>query len=379
MPMWMDILLWVGAGVWMVLLVQGIINWIVVRDISKLELPEPQEWPLVSFVVPARNEEWHIRDAVTRFCEQDYPNYEVIVVDDRSTDATPEILAELQEKYAHLKVVQGKEPPPGWLGKPNALEVGRAHATGEWVLMVDADARYERDVLRRGVAYALNCDAGMAVLRPRVSSGGVLEAILMSSVNFFFFVATPLFLVNVSRSKLFATGSPVFNLIRRDALEAVGGFVCLKQEVVDDVAIGYKVRSAGFKLVTAYSGPLIKLHMYDGAMETVRGFAKTTYPTIRKAPYLLPLMFAIGGIINFLPYYGLIASLLAGAISVPAVISLVLMHVVFAGIAIHFAEPWYIGIANPLRELGWWWIFARSLVIYYRKGVVWRDRSYASM
>ena len=379
MPLWIEIPLWISASLWILFVVQGVINCVLVPDVAKLNLSEPQRWPFVSFVVPARNEEWYIREAVTGFCEQDYPNFEVIVVDDRSTDATPRILADLQKKFAHLKVLSGRIPPAGWLGKPNALQIAHEHATGEWILMVDADARFAPDVLRRGLAFALQRDAAMSVLRPRVDSDGVLEGVLMSSVNFFFFAVTPLFLVNHSKSKMFATGSPVFNLIRRDALDAVGGFACLKRQVVDDLAIGYYVKAAGFKLVTAYAGPLIKLRMYDGAAETVRGFCKTTFPAIRNRPYLLPLFYLAGTVLSLLPYYGFVASLTAGVVSIPATISLVLMHVTFAGIAWHFREPWYITFLNPVREIGWWWIFARSFVLYHRKGIVWRDRSYTSV
>lgn len=375
---WLEILLWIGAGLWGLLLVQGALNGLLIPNVSKGTYPSPPAWPFVSFVVPARNEEWHLREAVTSFCTQDYPDYEVIVVNDRSTDGTGQILTELQADFARLQVLQGTEPPPGWLGKPNALELARAQARGEWILMVDADSRYAPDTLRRGLAFALQHDAAIATLRPRSESGGVLEAVLMSSVNFFFFVLTPLFLVNLTRSKLFATGSPVFNLIRRDAVDAVGGFACLKQAVVDDLTIGHCVKAAGFRQVVGDAGPLIKLRMYRSAAETVRGFTKTTFPTIRNQPYLLPLILLVGGILNLLPYVGFLVSLRAGIISVPATLSLALMHLVFAALAIRFREPWYVVFLNPVRELGWWWIFLRSTVIYYRKGVVWRDRQYAS-
>lgn len=372
----LEILLWVSAAAWIVLFVQGVINRILVRNLSRIDAPEPESWPLVSYVVPARNEERGIERAVTSFCNQDYPNFEVVVVDDRSTDSTPHILDELQAKYDNLTVVQGQEPPPGWLGKPNALETGRKQAKGEWILMVDADAVHAPDLLRRGMAYALKEEAGMLVVRPRHLTESVMEAVLMSSINFFFFVATPLFLVRYSRSRRFATGSPVFNLIRTEAMEKCRAFACIKDAVVDDLAIGFCVKGAGYRMATAFAGSLIGHRMYRGAAETVRGFAKTTYPPIRNLPWLLPLYVVVATVVSFLPYYGFVAGLVVGEPSLPATISLALMHVVFAGLAWQYQERWYITFLNPIRELGWLWIFIRSFFLYQRKGLVWRGRSY---
>jgi hypothetical protein len=242
--------------------------------------------------------------------------------------------------------------------------------------MTDADAVHAPDLLRRAVAHGLHEGAGMVVVRPRHVTEGVLEAVLMSGVNFFFFAATPMFLVRYSRSPLFATGSPVFNLLRRDALEKCGNFACLKQAVVDDLEIGFHIKRAGHRVAVAFAGGLIDHRMYRGALETVQGFGKTTYPTIRSAPWMLPLYFLVGVIVSFLPYFGFIQGLRAGQWSVPATISLVMMHVVFAGIAWRYREPWYITFLNPLRELGWFCIFARSFIVYCRKGLVWRGRSY---
>lgn len=372
----LQVLMLAGAVIWTCLLLQGMVNGLLVRDLSRTARVEPGEWPFVSFVVPVRDEERGIRTAVASFCNQDYPAFEVIVVNDRSVDQTPQILAQLQSRFPNLTVVQGEDPPEGWLGKPNALETGLSRAKGDWILMVDADAVHAPDLLRQAMAYGLWEDAGMVVVRPRHVTDGVLEAVLMSGVNFFFFVATPMFLVRYSNSALFATGSPVFNLIRRDALEACGGFAYLKQAVVDDLEIGFRGKRAGHRLAVVFAGGLIGHRMYNGARQTVQGFAKTTFPTIRKAPWLLPLYLAVATVVSFLPYYGFVAGLAAGQTNIPATISLVMMHAVLAGIAWRYREPWYITFLNPLRELGWLWIFTRSLVLYYRKGLVWRGRSY---
>lgn len=371
-----EILLWVGAAAWILFFFQGLVNGLLVRHLGRIDAPTPHHWPSVSFVVPARDEQRGIGRAVSSFCQQDYPDFEVIVVNDRSTDDTGRILAELQEKFTNLNVVDGAEPPEGWLGKPNALCQGESLANGEWILMADADSVLDPQVLRRAVAYGIQEGVGMVTVRPRLVSQGVLEAVLMSGLNFAFFVTLPIFLVRHSKIAIFATGSPVFNLIRRDALRACGGFASLKRAVVDDVEIGFRVKRAGFGIAVAFSGKLINHRMYDGARATVRGFLKTTFPVIKRVPWLLLLYYLGGSILSFLPYYGFVNGLVHGEISVPATISLILMHTVFAGIAWHYQEPWYIIFLNPLREVGWLWIYTRSFIVYMRKGLVWRGREY---
>jgi glycosyltransferase involved in cell wall biosynthesis len=373
-----EVLLWIAAAMWLVLFIQAMLNWALVPDISKGDPPKDQDWPLVSIIVPARNEEWLIREAVSSFCRQDYPHFEVIVVDDRSTDATPQILAELKQEFDNLTVLQGREPTEGWLGKPNALEIARQEAKGEWILVVDADAIYDPQVLRKGMGLAKRQNADMCALLPRMTTEGIAEGVLMSTYNFVNCVIAPLFLISRTKSKRVAAGSPVFCLVRSDALEACGAFECVRNVVLDDVAIGFRIKAAGRKLAVAYAGPLIRRRMYNGARATIEGFIKIAYPSARQFPGLFPLYFILGAIGHLLPYYGFAASLSGGPVSVPAVMSLVLMHLVFGWISFHFREPWYTIFLNPLRELGWWWIYIRSFLSYWRHGIVWRDRKYAA-
>ena len=372
----MDILLWLGAVLWILFFVQLMVNRALALDLSRTKFEAVKNPPLVSIIVPARNEERSIREAVSSFCTQDYPLFEVLVVDDRSTDATPQILAELRTRFSNLKVLDGRDPPDGWLGKPNALEIGRKEAKGEWLLFVDADVVYGPALLSRAISYVLGQKADMLFLVPNFTTKGVMEAALMSNIYFLGAAAFPAYLAIHSKSKRFAGGSGVFNLVRRDALTACNAFESLKDEVIDDVGLGYKVKAAGCRLAGAMPGPLIRIRMYHGALETIEGFTKNMYPLARQLPWLLPIPLVSGLLLTLLPYYGFLNGLLAGFVSVPATISLVFMHVVFGCIAAFFRQPWYIAFLNPLREVGWWWIMMRSLVVYHQKGIVWRGRSY---
>jgi glycosyltransferase involved in cell wall biosynthesis len=360
----------------MLLFIQLLVNCGLTRDLSRAELQPTNNPPFVSIVVPARNEERSIGKAVSSFCTQDYPHLEILVVDDRSTDATRNILAELQNRFSNLKVIDGQDPPEGWLGKPHALEIGRKEAKGQWLLFVDADVVYAPDLLRRAIDYVLREEADMLFLAPNFTTKSVMEAVLMSNIYFVAATAFPAYLVTHSKSKRFAGGGGVFNLVNRDALTACGAFESIKDAVVDDVALGYKVKAAGYRLAGAMAGSLIRIRMYHSALETVQGFTKNIYPLARQLPWILPIPFVGGFLLTLLPYYAFSDGLLAGFIRVPAAISLIFAHLVFGCISLFFKQPWYIAFFNPLREVGWWWIMLRSLVVYHRKGIVWRGRSY---
>jgi cellulose synthase/poly-beta-1,6-N-acetylglucosamine synthase-like glycosyltransferase len=372
----MNILLWLGAVLWIFLFIQLIVNRALARDLSRIDLQPVKNLPFVSIVVPARNEERSIREAVSSFCTQDYPLFEVLVVDDRSTDATPQILAELRRRFSNLRVIDGRDPPEGWLGKPHALEIGRKEAKGQWLLFVDADVVYGPDLLNRAIAYVMREEADMLFLAPNFTTKSVTEAVLMSNIYFVAAAAFPAYLATHSKSNRFAGGGGVFNLVSRDALTACGAFESIKDAVVDDVALGYKVKAAGCRLAGAMAGSLIRIRMYHSASETVEGFTKNMYPLARQLPWILPIPFVGGFLLTLLPYYAFFDGLLAGFIPVPAAISLIFAHLVFGCISLFFKQPWYIAFLNPLREVGWWWIMVRSLVVYHRKGIVWRGRSY---
>ncbi|MFC1679948.1 glycosyltransferase [Elusimicrobiota bacterium] len=374
----LETLLWAAAGLWVFFLVQLLVNTLLVRPLPKVGPGTPDDCPTVSIVSPARDEERGIRAAVSSFCRQDYPKLEVIVVDDCSTDSTPRILSELQTEFPMLKVVRGKEPQSGWLGKPNALEVGRQAAKGDWLIFADADVVYAPDLVSRSVAYAEREKAGMLCLWPEALSEGVLEAAIMSMFGLLF-ALTPAFLVSRPRWKRFAAGGGVFNMVRREALEACGAFECLKDEVVDDVGLGFKVKAAGQKLALALPRGLIRIRIYQGAREAVEGFTKNIYPAMRRVPWAAPLLFACGLTIHILPYAAFLYSLALGELHVPALIALVLMHLVLAGCAVVFRMPWYTVFLTPVREALWSWIALRSFLAYRRRGILWRGRAYGSM
>lgn len=365
-------LAWTVAILWAAFFLQLILNRFLVPRIDRGTTAVPGDLPRVSIVVPARNEAAHVEAAVRSFCEQDYPELEVVVVDDQSTDGTGRILDRLAGEYARLTVIHGDGPPAGWLGKPAALQRGLEAAAGDWLLFADADVGYDPSLVKRSIAHVTSRNAAMLALLPNFDTRGFWEPVGLLGLYWFAMAFSPLYLAERSRTRLVAAGGGVFNLVRRDALRAIGEFHGLKDAVVDDIGLGFRVKGAGFRQSVARSGSLIRIRMYRGLGELVRGFTKNIFPAMRRMPYLAVLPFMLGSLLIFLPY----AAIFTTEWFLPGAIALGFMHLTLLGLAMIFRQPLWIAFVNPVREVLWWWIVIRSAVHYYRYGIRWRDRRY---
>lgn len=200
--------------------------------------------PTVSIIVPARDEADRIEATVTALLEQQAVDCSVIVVDDGSQDATPVLLERLAAEHPHLEVLRVAEVPDGWLGKCHACHVGAARAQGDWLLFVDADAWCADDVVGRAIAAAVSEGADHLCLLPslgRCSFGG--QAAVLLTMFAMLGIA-----VGVNRDLPFGyVGVGAFTLIRRSAYQAIGGHQFVRMEVIEDFAIGYRVRRHGLK------------------------------------------------------------------------------------------------------------------------------------
>ncbi|MGH9398877.1 MAG: glycosyltransferase, partial [Thermoanaerobaculia bacterium] len=241
----------------------------------RLSRPRPRtaRAPRVSVVIPARDEERGIERAVRSHLLQDYANFEVVVVDDRSSDRTGEILAALAREDRRLTVLPGIDPPAGWLGKPHALHVAALAATGELLLFADADVVYDPRALGEAVAFLEASRADFAVLLPRMEAEGFWESVLMPYVLGAYFGGIG-FLANMDRPRWAAAGGGAGNLIRRSAYDAVGGHAALKDSVIDDVHLALKTKRGGFRTRAVRAEDRVSVRMYRGLAGVVNGFTK---------------------------------------------------------------------------------------------------------
>jgi hypothetical protein len=232
--------------------------------------------PAVSAIVPARNEAAALRQSVPSLTDQSYPDLEVIVVNDRSTDGTDRVLASLESRLPRLRVIDVEALPGGWLGKTHALFVGSRVARGEWLLFTDADVVFHPRCLEAAIAHAEANRADHLVLTPRALTVGFWEAILVSCFGLLFGFGLQAWRVSNPRSSAYI-GIGAFNLIRRSAYRTIGTHEALANAVVDDVELGRLVKANGLRQAVARGEDWLSVRWQVGLSGVISGLGKNAF------------------------------------------------------------------------------------------------------
>ncbi len=299
--------------------------------------PAHSKTPHVTIVLPARNEARNIRRCVVSLLAQSYANVDIIVVDDGSTDATPQILAELQQQYPRLIVVQSEDLPPGWAGKPHALATGAAYASRyfgdeeeSWLLFTDADTMHRPGALAWAVGEGERFHADLLSVLTQQEYADRWNHIILPVV-FMGITAQypPARVANPRRHLAIANGQ--YLLIRRTVYDRIGGFAspALRGTVLDDRDLAAIVKASGGTVTLLDGRDMVSVCMYRSLAEAWRGWGKNAYAGSRGGPLFFALM-ALGlPIGTVLPYVltliGLVsrkrALLLAGSAQVAAIMA----------------------------------------------------------
>ncbi|HJQ14076.1 MAG TPA: glycosyltransferase [Anaerolineales bacterium] len=251
----------------------------------------PANPPLISVCVPARNEERNIRACVEAILSQDYPNLEVIVVDDRSTDTTPEILHQLSIQNARLRIIHGADLPQGWAGKPHALYQASAAVRGmpkTWLCFVDADTFLSPNTLSACYAKAIETKADMFTIMTFQILGSFWEKVVMPIVMTALSVGFSPRKVNDPNSQD-AIANGQFILIKRSVYDAVGGHESVKDQIVEDKALSEQVKRNGYRLIVANGYSFVRTRMYTSLPEMWEGWTKNIYLGLHDRPSLVLL------------------------------------------------------------------------------------------
>ena len=247
------------------------------RGVPRLEsfaVPERERWPPVSVVVAARNEAEKIEPAARSLLALDYPDLEIVLVDDRSSDATGAILDRLAASDPRVRAIHIRELPDGWLGKTHALEAGYRESAGDWVLFTDADVHFHPGVLRRAIALAESRGLDFLAVLPRLwATHLVLDSLIAGFIRQFLLLMTRPWSLSRPLSRAFI-GVGAFNLVRRSAFEQTAGFEWLRMEVADDAGLGLMMRQSGFPCGAAAAFDQVGLHWYRTVGDALRGAEK---------------------------------------------------------------------------------------------------------
>jgi len=369
------------ALAWFSRLVDAAIGMPRIADIARPEWDRspatPTGEPRVSIIVPARNEEEDIRETLARLLALDYSNYEVIAVNDRSTDRTGAIIDDVaasSEAHGLLKAIHIPDLPSGWLGKTHAMWTSAQQATGAWLLFTDADVQFKPDALRRAVAYAETERADHVVLFPRMIMKRPSERMMIAFFQALFVFGHRPWKVADPRARDHM-GVGAFNMVRRSVYDAVGTYRALRMEVLDDMKLGKVIKNAGFAQRNVFGEDLISLYWARGAFGMVNNLTKNFFAVLSfQWPRTVATIVGLG-FLNLGPFLGV--WLAHGWARLPYAIALVSLFGIYYGMSGMSAVPAYYFFLHPVSTSLFMYTLLRSMIqTLANGGVVWRGTKY---
>jgi cellulose synthase/poly-beta-1,6-N-acetylglucosamine synthase-like glycosyltransferase len=363
-------------------LVMAITGWIMlilyfhrVKLLQAEPLHAREDWPTVSLIAPARNEARNIEEAVRSLLNIDYPHLQITVVNDRSTDATGEILRRVAAEDNRLQVLEIDSLPAGWLGKNYALHAGAEQSQGEWLLFTDADVVFAPDALQKAMQYALrNHCVHLCAFPDMRLTDWFLQSMVITFAQMLIYYIRPWQVGNPRRKAYMGVGA--FNLVMREAYRQTGGHQAIPMRPDDDLKLGQLLKQHGFHsdVINAYGS--IQVEWYRSLTEMIRGLEKNS---------AAPLEYNSGAILMaclvlVLAYpWPFIAVWLTSGWAwglFMCTIGLLISANVF--MAAGMRQRWWLGLFFPITISIFIYIQLRSLcLLWYYRGIHWRGTHYS--
>lgn len=367
-----------------------LVNLLSFRRLRAREPAETRCEPLVSLLVPARNEEAHIEMCVRSLLGQRYERLEILVLDDLSSDATAALVQKIIDELpatrrGRLQLVRGVSLPPGWVGKNFACHQLFQRARGTYLFFTDADTVHAPETVRTVIDCMRRLDVALLTAQPEYRLKGLGVRLLMPLLSFRVFTLLPLTLVSRRPEPILAAGNGPLLCFQRAAYAAAGGHRAIKERILEDVSLARLVKAAGYRIAFVDALDLISCHMYTSFAQTWKGFSKTFF-----AFYSYSLLAAFAILLLDLTLFVLPALLLVGAlvVSLPLVVFrlalasysvAVLMRLL---LALRFTRSQklltlFLCLLHPLTIILGCLILLNSIRWYYRKlGTEWKGRCY---
>ena len=339
--------------------------------------------PRVSLLVPARNEELNIDACVSSLLAQRYADFEVIVLDDHSSDGTLDALRRIADTPlgAKLRILEGRPLPAGWHGKAWACQQLGEAALGELLLFTDADTRHRPDALARAVEAMRRSGAGMLSLTPAQEMQSFWEMLIVPLVYHILFSYLPLAMVSKSPSPAFCYAIGQFILFRREAYEKIGGHRSVCNNIVEDVWLCKAVKRSGGRVAAFDGSDALSCRMYRGFSEIWKGFSKNLFAGLGNSVFGLFALMTLVALLYLAPYGLLVTSALHGDRSL-ALFWLPLAQIALALlirliIAVKFRQPVWSALLHALSQVMLLLIALNSFRLSaFGKGPEWKGRSY---
>jgi len=243
---------------------------------SNLGLTDFINPPLVSVIIPARNEMENISTCLTSIIRQNYNELEIIVIDDGSKDGTYRAVEDMQKNNAKLKLIKNGNLPEGWIGKNYAIHLGMKEAGGEWLLFLDADTELYPDAISKVLSFSLSNNINMVSFSPEQVLRGFWESAVQPVIYEFLSYRYNYNWINSPNADA-AAANGQFILIQRSVYEDAGGHETIRDKILEDVSLAENVKKKGFKIYFSYGREIVRCRMYKSLREIVQGWTKNLF------------------------------------------------------------------------------------------------------
>ena len=368
---------WLLTALWMWRTNEAIRHLGDVPDISQPQwdlIPPDDAAPSLTVVVPARNEAENIGATLETLVMQQYSGLRVLAIDDRSTDKTRQIVDGFAERYPErIGAIHIDYLPEGWLGKTFALEVGTRNSASEYLLFTDADVLFSPSSLRRAMAFATMTQADHVVVMPTPQVKGRGEGMMLSFLSVLGVWITRPWRVGDPQARHDVLGVGAFNLVRREALNVLGGWEPQRLAVIEDVTLGRRMKAAGLRQRVAFGPDLVLVHWAKGARGIVRGLTKNLFAAVNFRLFLMLCACVVMLVLFLAP----LAGLAWWPTVPPALITLCCIGACYRIMSERSNVDARYGWLYPAGVFVMVWAMMRSMIsVAVRRGVMWRGTFY---
>ncbi|MBN1999241.1 glycosyltransferase [candidate division KSB1 bacterium] len=333
--------------------------------------PRPVNFSPVSIIIPARNEQNNIGSCLASLCAQAYPDLEIIVINDRSTDNTAQIVREFSEKDNRIKLYEGKPLAKGWTGKNWACFQGSEKAKGDIFIFTDADNFHMPDTVSKTVGWIQNRRLGLLSAFPQQICTTLTEKLVVPVIDMLVYSLLPLWLTFYSKYPSLAAANGQWLAITKNAYEKIGGHQAVRGQIVEDVEISRLAKKSDIKILTAAGTDSVMGRMYSNWHEVRDGFAKNAFGLVsyQTVPFFLLLgLFLLSFV---LPYFLLFSPFVK--ISLLMITLNLLIRVI---LNIKYRHPfWASVVLHPVGILLFIYICLISFIHYQKGHILWKGRS----
>ncbi|UCE07297.1 MAG: glycosyltransferase [bacterium] len=356
------------------------------NNLRLIKRPKPaainkqQKYPLISILVPARNEEKNIEKCLHSLVHQTYPNIEIIVYDDGSTDRTYDITRALAKKYHQIQIIKGKSLPAEWTGKNYACYQLSLKAKGKWLLFTDADTVHHPETMNAIINLAEQEKVDFVSMLPLIISQSWAEKLFMPVIHFAYMTFIPLGLINKQNDRRLAPAFGPFMLFRSRFYKKIGGHKAVKSEIVEDLEIAKVTKDNGGKIGFVDGSELVKVRFYENFQQMWRGFSKNSFGAFEHSVPFLVITLILGFFLFIYPYLMLLDSYFYNSISQFAILQVGLISTMRLVLAYRFKSSFLSALLHPIGIGIGYMILMNSLYLWLAKGTVaWKERSYVTI